>query len=291
MRRSRARRGGHIAVNRAMWQRQSAEYDRRFRGVLGGTHAESWGLWRTPERVLKLLPPVRSRSTLEVGCGAARWSIALAAHGARAVGLDFSSAQLAHARRETADHASTVALVQGSVEGLPFDDDRFDLVFCDWGALTFSDPFRAVPECARVLRPGGALVFATASPLQLVARDVHRDRLGHRLLRPYFGLHRIDFPDEVNFQLPYGTWIALFRRHGLVIDRLVETMPRARARSRYLSVAEERWARRWPMECIWRLTKPAGAGRARTGGAGVAPAATPRAGRRASAPARAPSRR
>lgn len=225
--------------------------------MLGGARAEAWGLWRTPERLLGLLPPVRGNAVLEVGCGAARWSVALARRGAAAVGLDLSSAQLVHARREVQRGRRTVRLVQGSAERLPFRPRSFDLVFCDWGALTFADPYRAVPECARVLRRGGWLVFATASPVQLIARDLRRDRLTRRLVRPYFGLHRVDFPREVNFQLPYGEWLALFRRHGLTVDRLVETRPPPRARSAYLSRAEERWARRWPMECVWRLRKEA----------------------------------
>lgn len=238
-----------------MWERQSRAYDRRFRRVLSGSRAAAWGLWRVPERSLRLLPPVRRRATLEVGCGAARWSVALARKGAHPVGLDFSRVQLAQARREVARSQAAVALVQGSAERIPFDDATFDLVFCDWGALTFADPARTIPECARVLRPAGHLVFASASPIALIARDLRRDRLTRRLRRDYFGLHRIEFPDEVNFQLPYGEWVALFARCGLTVERLVETRPPARARSAYLSRAEEQWAQRWPMECLWRVRK------------------------------------
>lgn len=288
----------HLTINRARWQQQSREYDRRFRRVLGGARAEAWGLWRRPERALRLLPPVRGRLTLEVGCGAARWSIALAARGARAVGLDFSRAQLEHARRELRTQRARVALVEGSVERIPPPDGTFDLVFCDWGALTFADPLRAVPECARVLRPGGHFVFATASPFQIVARDRRTDRLGRRLRTPYFGMHRVEFPGEVNFQLGYGAWIELFASQGLTVERLVETQPSAGSRSAYLRPHEERWAQHWPMECLWRLRKegaprrrptpPAGSGGGRRPGS-RAPAVSrgsPRA--RARAPRSAP---
>src|SRR5579862_2322556 len=117
----------HVQVNRAMWQRQSVAYDRRFRRVLGGLHAEAWGLWRVPERSLRLLPEVRDQPTLELGCGGARWSIALARRGARAVGLDLSSAQLGHARREVARAGVAVPLVQGSAERMPFAAGSFAL--------------------------------------------------------------------------------------------------------------------------------------------------------------------
>lgn len=215
----------------------------------------SWGFWRTPESSLRLLEQVRGRDFLEVGCGGARWSIALAQAGARCVGLDFSSAQLGHARRETRRHRAPVSLVRASVESIPFGSATFDRVFCDFGALTFADPQRAIPECSRVLRAGGLLVFATGSPIDAIARDRRHSRIQRRLTRPYFGLTRIEFPAEVNFQLPYGEWIRLFRQHHLAVERLVESQPTGRQRSAYLSRSESAWATRWPLECIWKLRK------------------------------------
>src|SRR5271166_6408412 len=90
---------GHALKNRSMWEAQSDEYESRHADVLSGDLAMSWGLWRIPESELQVLGDVAGRDILELGCGAARWSIALAQEGARPVGLDFSSRQLAHARR------------------------------------------------------------------------------------------------------------------------------------------------------------------------------------------------
>ena len=248
---------GHIAHNRAVWDRSSDWYDRRYARVLGGRHAESWGIFRVPERELRLLGSVRGKQVLEVGCGAARWSMALARRGARATGVDLSFAQLAKARAVLGRSGVRVPIVRGSVERLPFGDSAFDLVFCDWGAMTFSDPQRSVPECARVLRPGGRLVFATASPFRYIALDLRADRQVRRLVRPYFGSYRYTFrpKDAVEFLPPYGVWVDLFRESGLRIDRLLETRPRSGQRSRYLSAADARWARSWPIEAIWQLTK------------------------------------
>jgi ubiquinone/menaquinone biosynthesis C-methylase UbiE len=147
--------------------------------------------------------------------------------------------------------------VRGSAERLPFRDGAFDLVFCDWGAMTFADPIRSVPECARVLRRGGRLVFATASPLRYVTLDRKKDRQSRRLLKPYFGDRRIDLGSDaaLEFQLPYGAWIDLFQRHGFAVDRLVETRPSPGRRSRYLSRADAEWGRSWPLEAIWALTR------------------------------------
>jgi ubiquinone/menaquinone biosynthesis C-methylase UbiE len=253
--RDRYRTTDHLRRNLELWERQSASYDARFRRVLGGRHAMAWGFWRLPETNVRLLGGVRGTEILELGCGAARWSRALARRGARVVGLDLSPEQLARARAIRGSAGARVELVRGDAERLPFRASRFDRILSDWGALTFADPTEVVPECARVLRPGGRLVFATASPISIVARDVRRDRPTRRLLRPYFGLRRVDLGSEVTFQLPYGAWIELFRRCGLAVERLAETRAPRGVRSAYLAPGEEAWARRWPIECIWSVRR------------------------------------
>jgi ubiquinone/menaquinone biosynthesis C-methylase UbiE len=248
----------HIRHNRAVWDRISPWYDRRFVRVLGGRSAASWGLFRIPESELRLLGPTRGRSVLELGCGAARWSIALARRGARPTGLDLSWTQLSRARGLLRRAGVRFPLIRASAERLPFRDATFDLVFCDWGAMTFTDPERSVPETARVLRKGGRFVFATASPFRYLALDSATDRQTRRLTRPYFGQHRIDFGgkmDAVEFHPPYGVWIDLFRTNGLRVQRLIETRPPPGRRSKYLSHADTTWGRSWPLEVIWTLEK------------------------------------
>jgi ubiquinone/menaquinone biosynthesis C-methylase UbiE len=248
---------GHIRYNRAVWDRISGWYDRRHARVLGGTSATAWGLFRVPESELGLLGKTRGKAILELGCGAARWSIALARGGARPTGLDLSSAQLARARELQRESKVRFPLVRASAEQLPFRDGAFDIVFCDWGAMTFADPMRSVPECARVLRPAGRFVFATASPFRYVTFDRAKDRQSRRLIRPYFGSYRIDLGSDaaVEFQLPYGAWIDLFRKNRLTVERLVETRPTPGGRSRYLTRGDAEWGRSWPLETIWKLVK------------------------------------
>jgi ubiquinone/menaquinone biosynthesis C-methylase UbiE len=228
----------------------------------------TWGLWRVPERSLRLLGPVRGRAILELGCGAARWSIGLAKHGAHPVGLDATRSQLEKADRLIRDARVELPIVQANAERIPFRNARFDIVFCDWGAMTFCDPERTVPECARVLRAGGVLVFSTASPLRYIAFDVPNDRQDSRLHRSYFDQRRVKVGDTVEFQRPYGRWIELFVRHGLTVERLEETQPSPGARSTYLNRHDGRWARRWPMEAIWRVRKTSAPRRVRRGSAG-----------------------
>jgi SAM-dependent methyltransferase len=217
--------------------------------------AQAWGLWRVPEATARWLGPVRGRSVLELGCGAARWSIGLRRRGARVIGLDQSGAQLSKARALVATAGVRVPLIRANAERLPFQNGSFDLVFCDWGALTFADPRRCVPECSRVLRRNGRLVFATGTWFGLVGWDARRDRLTRRLLRPYFGPMGRPVGDLVEFRPTFPEWFELFHRNRFAVERVSETRPPAEARSSYVSARDTEWAHSWPVECIWRVRK------------------------------------
>ncbi len=215
----------------------------------------AWGLWRVPESELRLLGPVRGKRILELGCGAAQWSVGLAMKGAHVTGVDVSPRRLAQARQEMKRSGVDFPLIEASAEAVPLPARSFDIVFCDWGAMTFCDPFRTIPEVSRLLRPGGVFVFSNSSVFRSLCQDRRTDRIGPRLRYGYFGLHRIAFRDEVDFQLPFSGWIRLFRKNGLAIEDLVETRPSPGATSSYLGRGETAWARHWPLEVIWKLRR------------------------------------
>lgn len=81
---------------------------------------------------------------------------------------------------------------------------------------------------------------------------------GERLLRPYFGMHRFEWPDStsVEFHLGYADWLRLLRRHGLQVEDLIEIRPPENASTRCPFVTLS-WARRWPSEEIWKARKQA----------------------------------
>ncbi len=245
----------HVQKNRAMWEASSDEYEQRHEAALSGGNAMAWGLWRIPEAELHILGEVAGKDILEFGCGAARWSIALAERGARPVGLDISSRQLQHARHHMQEAGVDFPLVEASAEDVPLPDASFDIVFCDWGAMTFCDPVRTVPEAARLLRPGGLFAFSTASPISVMCLNVQADQVERTLVNDYFGMKRMEWENEVNFQLPYGEWMRLFRRAGFVVEDLFETQPPIDSTSTYRTDAETEWARHWPMENIWKVRK------------------------------------
>jgi hypothetical protein len=77
-----------------------------------------------------------------------------------------------------------------------------------------------------------------------------------QLVRPYFGMHRFEWPDDdsVEFHLPHGELFALLRANGFSVDDLVEIRPPEGAATRYPFVTLE-WARRWPSEEVWKARK------------------------------------
>jgi SAM-dependent methyltransferase len=243
-----------VQRNRAAWDRTSDQYQAVHASQLNA-FACVWGTWNIPEDEVHALGDVRDKDILELGCGAAQWSIGLALRGARTVGLDNSSRQLEHARSLMAETGIDFRLVLASAEHVPLPDASFDIVFCDHGAMTFADPYRTVPEAARLLRPGGLLVFNMATPLVTICNNPATDRLSTCLHTDYFGMHRQAWPDwTVEFQLPYGEWIRLYRRHGLVIEDLIELRPPEGATTTY-DFAPQDWARRWPAEHIWTVRR------------------------------------
>lgn len=251
-----------VRRNQAVWNADSADYQRRNAATLSKTEPR-WGVWALPERELRILGDVAGKDVLELGCGGAQWSIALARRGARMTGLDVSEAQLAFAREQVRAEGVDVRLVHASADETGLPSSSFDLVFADHGAPGFVDPHRWVPEVARLLRGGGRLAFNVATPWLHATWDPARQAVGTRLVLDYFGMHRFEdtTPPEgvergmVEFMLGYGDWIRLFLANGLRVVDLVELRPPEHASTTYSTYAPPEWARRWPAEQIWKVEK------------------------------------
>ena len=244
----------HVRRNRRFWDKAAEAYQEKHGRRLAAT-AEAWGVWRVPEAQIEALGEVRDRAVMELGCGAAQWSAALAGRGARMTAIDVSTTQLGLALRHLADKGVSARLVQGSAEELPFADHTFDLVMCDHGALSFADPRSAIPEVARVLRPGGRLAFSIHSPLLFMCWNPKSERVDRRLHFEYFDMRSEADESSIQFQLPYGEWVDLFRANELEVKRLIHLRPPDDATTTYDDYAPYEWARRWPAEDLWVVDK------------------------------------
>ena len=248
----------HVARNRAHWDSLAAEYV-GYGEESWATDEPRWGIWGIPEADLHLLPDdLAGKDVIELGCGTAYVSAWLARRGARVTGIDNSPAQLETARRLQREHGLDFPLLLGNAEEVPLPDASFDFAVSEYGAALWADPYRWIPEAARLLRPGGELMFLTNGLiLMLAVPDLEVDGAATATLRrPYFGMHRNEWPDSegVEFHLGYGDWIRVLRDNGFEVLDLVELRPPPDASTSYEFVTAD-WARKWPSEEAWKARR------------------------------------
>lgn len=249
----------YVLVNRAVWTRNNAEYTDAAAERSWAAKEITWGVWSAPEVELGILPDLRGRDVIELGCGTAYFSAWLKRAGARrVVGVDVTPAQLATARRLDEKFALGLQLMEANAEAVPLPDAAFDLVLSEYGASIWCDPKLWIPEAARLLRAGGQLVFLRNSPLSMLCMP----DTGHaveRLVRPQRGMYRLEWTDEdpgVEFHPSHGELLRILRGAGFEVLDLVELYAPEDAleHPRYNQVPVE-WARRWPAEEIWKARR------------------------------------
>src|SRR5947207_422982 len=97
---------------------------------------------------------------LDVASGPGFIAEAAAARSAYVVGLDFSPAMVAEAKRRN----PAIEFQEGDAERLPFDAASFDAVVMNFGLLHLARPDAAIAEAQRVLRPGGRYAYTVWAP-------------------------------------------------------------------------------------------------------------------------------
>ena len=112
----------------------------------------------TSQAIEPLLNAVRAGNgmrILDVATGPGYLAAAASQRGAHVVGVDFSSAMVASARRRYPD----VEFREGDAEALPFPDGCFDAVVMNFGLLHLGRPEQALTEAHRVLNSTGRFAF------------------------------------------------------------------------------------------------------------------------------------
>jgi SAM-dependent methyltransferase len=218
----------------------------------------SWGVYDTPESLARLLPDELSRlQVAELGCGTAYVSAWLARAGARPVAVDPTPSQLRIAQRMQDETGLRFPLVRAAGEHAPLASGSVDMVISEYGAAIWADPHLWIPEAARILRPGGELIFLGNSTLLILcAPDVETEPVPPVLQRPLRGMHRVSWPDDptVEFHLSPGDWIRLLRRNGFEILDLIEFYG-GEDETRTPMAIPPSWAQRWPVEEVWRARR------------------------------------
>lgn len=110
------------------------------------------------EELIRLCEISSDDEVLEVGCGVGQTTSLLAKRiGCRVVGVDLSPAMVERARerarRERVDDRTEFRVA--NIIDLPFEDDRFNVVFAESVTPFATDHTKAIMEYTRVIKPGG----------------------------------------------------------------------------------------------------------------------------------------
>lgn len=119
--------------------------------------------WAEP--VLDAAGITTGNHVLDVACGTgvvAREAQRRVGRNGSVTGLDIGAGMLAVAERIEPE----VTWVEGDASRLPFDDDSFDAVVCQFGLMFFPDRVGAIREMLRCAQPGGRVVVAVWEALE-----------------------------------------------------------------------------------------------------------------------------
>jgi ubiquinone/menaquinone biosynthesis C-methylase UbiE len=196
---------------------------------------------------LAMLPDVRGRVGLDVGCGEGHNTRLLAARGADMTAIDVSRVFLRHAVAAERLQPHAIHYVHASAGHVPCADGTFDFVTAFMSLMDMPGLERVLAEIHRVLRPGGFLQASIehpcfATPYRRNLRDANRRtyalevgdyfrRLDGTLAEWTFSAAPAEVRDSVlpfripRFNRPLGQWINLLIDSGFVIERLEEPRP------------------------------------------------------------------
>jgi demethylmenaquinone methyltransferase/2-methoxy-6-polyprenyl-1,4-benzoquinol methylase len=128
----------------------AGRYDRANTVMSAGVHH----LWR--RRAVRWSGANEGDAVLDCATGTGDLAIAFkkAVGSGRVVGTDFTPEMIALARQKSREITFDVA----DVTALPFDDAAFDIASISFGIRNVGDPFKAIAEMTRVVRPGGRVI-------------------------------------------------------------------------------------------------------------------------------------
>ena len=204
----------------------ATDYDPIAETYAAGVDTRSFNALYERPATLALLPEVSGLAVLDAGCGPGWYAEWLAEHGAEIIAVDASPrmAELAAARlgARAAVHVADMARLDGIVG-----DAALDLIVSSLALHYVADLPPLFAEWARVLKPGGRLVFSTHHPLYDLERLREAGYLATALVEEHWawlGLMRF-------YQRPLSAITEPMSAAGFVIERLVEPLPQPEFRA------------------------------------------------------------
>ncbi len=143
-------------------------------------HRETWAagnydamaeaIWGVGAVVVAAAQTTADAEVLDVATGTGNAAIRAALNGSKVVGLDLTPELLEDARRRASESGVQVEWIEGDVERMPFEDDRFDAVLSTFGCMFAPRQRVAAAEMARVCRPEGKIAMCNWTPEGWVGR-------------------------------------------------------------------------------------------------------------------------
>jgi SAM-dependent methyltransferase len=214
----------YLARNRESWTTANAEFtDKRARS--DWLQAEiTWGMCHARETDVEALPDYAGKD--------------------------------ATARELNEELGLGIEYVEANAEETGLPSESFDLAVSEYGASIWCDPYKWIPEAARLLRPGGELVFLRNATLAILCAT-ESETTSKTLQRPQRGLHRLDWEDDntTEFQMGHSEWVRVLRANDFEIVDLYESYANENTPDHTYYAWTREWAERWPWEEIWRARK------------------------------------
>lgn len=212
---------------------------------------------------LSLLPKLKGKKVLDVGCGPGIYAKILTRKGARVWGIDTSTVLLNIAKKE----APKTQFQKASLLNIPFPANTFDLVLC---ALVFDHIKNldlAFKEIRRVLKPKGILVFSMPNPLFSIREKVKLAGKEYRLLGHSRGNGKV-FGDYFKEQSTYENWsgqpvLKVHRTLQTIIRTIIKNKfeildyvdAQAVPQSKKIDPARYKIFSKLPTFCAWKVQK------------------------------------
>ncbi|MBT8393208.1 MAG: bifunctional demethylmenaquinone methyltransferase/2-methoxy-6-polyprenyl-1,4-benzoquinol methylase UbiE [Flavobacteriaceae bacterium] len=143
-----------------MFDTISKEYDSLNRIISFGIDVK----WR--KKVVKIVKELNPKAILDIATGTGDLAINLAETNAKKIiGLDLSDGMLEVGRKkiDKKELGSTIEMVLGDSENLPFESNRFDAITVAFGIRNFENLEKGLSEILRVLKPNGIFVILETS--------------------------------------------------------------------------------------------------------------------------------
>ena len=168
----------HLTENQRFWDAYAPKWIERGEAAWRAEQPY-WGIWATPESELALIPSdLAGRSVVELGCGTGYVSRWFEQRGASVTAVDLSRQQLATAKRFAAQFQSEITLIQSNAEATPLPNRCADIVVSEYGAAIWCDPYRWIPEAARLLVYKSAWMMDNKIPKN-ISRTKHTNKKIH----------------------------------------------------------------------------------------------------------------